>query len=99
MAKTDMLEDEFLMELRRIKGWGITWSLLRRTRWPRECPITAVANALIGSHFTTPDWQLAAWAIGLPAKFARQVVLAADNEPKADPKLRARLFKACEIKP
>ena len=103
MAKTDMLEGEFLSELRALRlEWHLTAAQQIRTYqriegWLREvCPLCAVANKIHGGTLTVQALP-AAWTIGVPADVAAEIMGAADTLKGYDQKLRTRLLRACGL--
>ena len=83
---------EFFAALAKCRnGWkieGATW-----IRHASHCPITAVVEAETGETFYAAEYPKAAVAIGLPAKLAARLAMAADTRV-AEPRLRERILAA-----
>lgn len=90
-----MTEQEFFAELKKIKDWKPFWGMIRRDRndvIETECPITAVANARLGTAFAVDKWREAAIQLELDPEFASNVACAADGSPYT---VRDKLLQAC----
>ena len=103
MAKTDMLEEEFLSELRALRNeWHLTATKQIRTYqriegWLREvCPLCAVANKIHGGTLAVQALR-AAWTIRMPADVAAEILAAADTLQGYDKTIRTRLLRACGL--
>jgi hypothetical protein len=79
-----MTIDELIEKAAQLSGWKLDGGKIRRLSgfYHRECPITAVANALLPeeAHYNTSEWHRAAEYLGLPHDDAWDIVTAADTE-------------------
>ena len=101
----EMTKEEFWTALGATKdryGWRVEWSnfnekwFVRAINGDTFCPITAVAYYKTDSLYEACEWDDAissTTGINLQWEFAHKVVQAADDDPKCDSKIRARILE------
>ncbi|NIR43726.1 MAG: hypothetical protein GWN99_07170 [Gemmatimonadetes bacterium] len=95
-----MTADEFFRRLSRTpRAWRLTGGKLRSGPLvDPDCPITAVARALVGEAAPAAGGVVrAADCLGLEGKLASRIVAAADDRRSADSGLRLDLLRACGL--
>jgi hypothetical protein len=85
-----MTLQELINKAAQLGGWGFDErGFIRRANGTLdECPITAVANALLPRDeipYSTDEWRAAAAYLSFPQEEAQLVVYAADGQPADDP--------------
>lgn len=62
------------------------------------CPLSAQATQEAGYFFPVRLWREACWELDIDEiMHGRLIVLAADDDPKADPGIRQRLLRICRL--
>lgn len=85
-----MTLNEFIKKLEKTpREWKLGFRYFIRAKG--QCPIEVIAHVVPGGHHR------GAVKLGIRDATRRRIVLAADKATRHDPRLRARLLKACGL--